>query len=70
MQKHIPFPQDLFNALADEAIEDLCKTGLDHEEIFQILEEFLGPQFAQRFIEKSQPSHTQINKGAIDPDSI
>lgn len=56
MQKHKLFPQDLFDALADDAIEDLCNTGLAHEEIFQILKDFLGPQFAQRFIKKTRTS--------------
>lgn len=67
MQTQKTFPQDLFDALANEAIEDLCKTGLDDEEIFQILEDFLGYQFAQRFDKKSRPSDTsakQMRKGS------
>ena len=52
MQTQTIFPQNLFDLLADEAIEDLCKTGLSYEEAHQILENFLGPQFAQRFDKK------------------
>lgn len=50
------FPQDLFDLLAHEAIEDLGKTGLSYEEAYQILENFLGPQFAQRFDKKLRSS--------------
>lgn len=51
------FPLEVFDALADEAIEDLCKTGLDHDEIYRILRESLGAQIAQRYLEKSPSTH-------------
>ena len=56
MQTQSTFPQELFDLLAHEAVEDLGKTGLNYEEAYQILESFLGPQFAQRFDEKLRSS--------------
>ena len=56
MQRQIAFPQDLFDALAEDAVEDLCKTGLNHDEAYQLLEKFLGSQFAQRFDRKLRSS--------------
>ena len=52
MKKQKIFPQELFDLLAHEAIEDLGKTGLSYEEAYQILENFLGPQFVKRFDKK------------------
>ena len=49
--KHVSFPNELFDELADEAIEDLCGTGLDSKEIYRILDEYLGPHIAQRYVE-------------------
>lgn len=68
MQTQTIFPQDLFDVLADEAIEDLCKTGMDHEEIFQILEDFLGAEFAKRFDKKSRSSNPETDKCGNDPE--
>ena len=56
MQEQKTFPQDLFDELADDAIEDLCRTGLNHDEAYQILEDLLGRQFAQRFDKKLRSS--------------
>ena len=56
MKKQRIFPQDLFDSLAHEAIADLGKTGLSYEEAYQILENFLGPQFAERFDNKLRSS--------------
>lgn len=58
------FPGEVFDELADEAIEDLCKTGLGHEEIYRILMESLGPQVAERYLEKSHQCIRQACKGA------
>lgn len=49
----ILFPQDLFDSLADEAIRDLRNAGMSSSEICQILEDFLGPVFAEKYMTKS-----------------
>lgn len=58
MRKQMIFPQDLFDALAEEAVADLCKTGMKDEEISQILENVLGPQFVKRHYKTSRSSNT------------
>jgi hypothetical protein len=45
--------QDLFDAMFDEAIEDLCRSGLGREEIINIIERQFGPQYARRFRDKA-----------------
>lgn len=67
MKAQRTFPQELFDALADDAIQDLCKTGLNHGEIFNILENSLGTQFAQRFDESFRSSTASANMGNMGP---
>lgn len=49
MKKQRIFLQEIFYSLAHEAIEDLGKTGLSYEDACQILGNFLGSRFAERF---------------------
>lgn len=65
MQTQTIFPQDLFDLLADEAIGDLCKTGLSYEETHQILENFWDLNF-RKVLRKS--CVLRVNKNNIDPD--
>lgn len=53
------FPQEVFDAMADEAIEDLCSAGLDHEEIYRILRENLGRRIAQRYLDNPPSAHQE-----------
>ena len=46
-------PQVLFDAIFDEAIEDLCRSGLGREEIINVIERQFGPQYARRFRDKA-----------------
>ena len=54
--KRISFPKELFDGLVDGAIEDLCQTGLGPKEIYRILDDSLGPQIAERYVENFQKS--------------
>jgi hypothetical protein len=62
--KRISFPKEFFDGLVDEAIEDLCRTGLDPKEIYRILDDSLGPQIAERYVENLQKS-AHNNKSII-----
>jgi hypothetical protein len=66
--KRISFPKELFDGLVDEAIEDLCQTGLGQKEIYRILDDSLGPQIAERYIENFQKSaHNSKSTIATNP---
>ena len=41
--------QEIFNEMLDEAIEDLCKSGLSKKEIIAIIETEFGLPYARRF---------------------
>ncbi len=45
--------QVLFDAMLDEAIEDLCRSGLGRETIINIIEKQFGLSYAQRFRDKA-----------------
>jgi hypothetical protein len=66
--KRISFPKELFDDLVDEAIDDLCQTGLDPKEIDRILESFLGIEIAGRYVEHIKIPVITNNK-TITPDS-
>ena len=53
METRPEIPQVLFDAMLDEALEDLCRSGLDREEIISIIEEQFGLPFARRFRDKA-----------------
>jgi hypothetical protein len=46
-------PQELYNAMLDEAIEDLCRSGLSRNEIIGIIEKQFGRSCARRFRDKA-----------------
>lgn len=43
--------QEVFDALVDDAIDDLRKAGLSPKDIFGIVENHFGEKYAQRFCE-------------------
>ena len=45
--------QQDFDLLLAEAIEDLRKSGVDNEEIFDVVKEHFGLKYAKKFIESS-----------------
>ena len=53
MEKQREIPRDVLDEIAVGAIEDLRKCGLDDEEIFSIIEEMFGPQFAHKLLRKA-----------------
>ncbi len=53
METRPEIPQVLFDAMLDEALEDLCRSGLDREEIIGIIEEQFGLSYARRFRDKA-----------------
>lgn len=53
MERQREIPRDFLDEVADGAIEDLRKCGLDDEEIFSIIEEIFGAQFAHKLFRKS-----------------
>ena len=53
METRPEIPQVLFDAMLDEALEDLCRSGLGREAIINIIEEQFGKQYARRFRDKS-----------------
>ena len=53
MERQREIPRDVLNEIADGAIEDLRKCGLDDEEIFSIVEEMFGAQFAHKLLGKA-----------------
>jgi hypothetical protein len=53
MERQREIPRDGLDQIADGAIEDLRMCGLDDEEIFSIIEEKFGPQFAHKLLRKA-----------------
>ena len=53
MKTRPEIPQEIFNELLDEAIKDLCKSGLSKKEIITIIESQFGLSYAQRFRENA-----------------
>lgn len=53
MERQREIPRDALDQIADGAIEDLRMCGLDDEEIFSIIEEKFGPQFAHKLLRKA-----------------
>ena len=51
MEKLPEIPQELYDAMLDEAIEDLCRSGLSRNEIMDIIKKQIGPLYARRFRE-------------------
>jgi len=49
MDKKNVMAQEIFDAMVDEAIEDLRKSGLDKREMFTVIEEHMGRQYAEKF---------------------
>jgi hypothetical protein len=49
METRPEIPQELFNEMLDEAVEDLCKSGLSKKEIIAIIETQFGLPYARRF---------------------
>jgi len=53
MSKQKVMSEEVFEAMLDQAIEDLLNSGLDASEIFTIVEEQFGNRYARRFCNKS-----------------
>jgi DNA-binding transcriptional regulator YhcF (GntR family) len=53
METQRKIAQEVFDALIDDAIEDLRHSGLDNEEILSIIEEEFGLPYARKFCEKA-----------------
>ena len=53
METRPEIPQVLFDAMLDEALEDLCRSGLGREEIINIIEKQFGHQYARRFKDRA-----------------
>jgi hypothetical protein len=53
METRPEIPQVLFDAMLDEAIEDLCRSGLSREVIINIIEEQFGNQYVRRFKDRA-----------------
>ncbi len=49
METQPEISQVLFDAMFDEAIEDLCRSGLSRDEIIGIIEKQFGLPYARRF---------------------
>ena len=49
METRPEIPQELFDTMLDEAIEDLCRSGLSRDEIINLIEKQFGHQYAGRF---------------------
>ena len=47
------FPQEYFDALFQEAVRDLRKSGFNDEEVFAIIEEQFGTRYAIQFCKKA-----------------
>ncbi len=54
MPKQLEIPEEVFEAMLYEAIEDLRKSGLDPGEIFFIIEEHFGRTYACKFCGESK----------------
>jgi hypothetical protein len=55
METRPEISQVLFDAMPDEALEDLCKSGLSREEMIYIIEKQFGQHYVRRF--KDRASH-------------
>ncbi len=53
METQPEISQVLFDAMLDEAIEDLCRSGLGREAIINIIEKQFGLSYAKRFRDKA-----------------
>ena len=53
METRPEIPQVLFDAMLDDALEDLCRSGLDREEIIGIIEEQFGLVYVRRFKDRA-----------------
>ena len=53
METRPEIPQEFLDAMFDEALEDLCRSGLDKEEIIGIIEKQFGLPYARRFRDKA-----------------
>jgi hypothetical protein len=53
METRPEIPQEIFNEMLDEAVEDLCKSGLSKKEIIAIIESQFGFPYARRFRDKA-----------------
>ena len=53
MSKQKVMSEEIFEAMLDQAIEDLHNSGLDASEVFTIVEEQFGNGYARRFCNKS-----------------
>ena len=53
METRPEIPQEIFNEMLDEAVEDLCKSGLRSEEIIDIIETQFGIESALRVKDKT-----------------
>jgi hypothetical protein len=53
MKKQRKTTEEVFDALVESAVADLHKSGLDNEEIFLIVKEHFGLQYAQKLCEES-----------------
>ncbi len=49
METQPEISKEFFDAMLDEAIEDLCRSGLGREEIINIIERQFGHQYARKF---------------------
>ena len=49
MEMQLEISKEFFDAMLDETIEDLCRSGLGREEIISIIEKQFGHQCAGRF---------------------
>ena len=49
METQPEISKEFFDAMLDEAIKDLFRSGLDREEIIGIIEEQFGLAYARRF---------------------
>ena len=54
MSKQLVISEEVFEAMLDQAIQDLQKSGLDASEVFTIVEEYFGNGYARKFCNKSK----------------
>lgn len=47
--------KEFFDDMLEEAIADLCRSGLEREEILKIIEEQFGLQYARKFEDTALP---------------
>ena len=53
MEMQPEISKEFFDAMLDEALEDLCRSGLSREEIINIIEKQFGLPYARRFRDKA-----------------